>query len=224
MRIKFLPSFFLIVSCFIGASFLHAQTRCCGVPDSLKVTNVTTTGYCLSWRVNDSARCDTAKGFQLQIKPAAASTWTTRTKVYPGGILTTYTICDSTSTKCTNYQWRVRNICIKNGDTTFTAYVNGPNFKTKCAGDSLTNGSTSSVTVYPNPAYNKVILKAVFGNASSAKVMIANMNGRVLFEKTVTILNSKLELPVDISQFDKNVYFITVSDGKTVVKTSFTKQ
>lgn len=220
MKTKIFCLFTLVFVFFSLNTF--AQTSCCSKPDSLKILSVTDTSVCVKWRIRDSALCDTPKAYQVQVKPVTATVWRTRSGYYSGG--TYFTRCDSIN-KCNSYQWRVRNICIKNGDTTYTAWVNGPNFSTLCDSTKrIVAPVNHSIKVYPNPAYNKIIVQVVAGNAGQVKLIIADRAGNRVYEKKIPVKDSKIELPVDVSQLPANMYFITVSDGKTVLKTTFIKK
>lgn len=199
-----------------------AQTSCCRLPDSLKVLSTTDTSVCVKWHIRDSALCDSPKAYQLQVKPVTATVWRLRSGYYSGG--TYFTRCDSIN-KCNTYQWRVRNICIKNGDTTYTVWVNGPNFSTRCDSTKRMAASINqNIKVFPNPANDKIIVQAATGSAGQVKLIIADRAGSRVYERTISVRNNKVELPVDVSRYPANMYFITITDGKTIMKTTFMKQ
>lgn len=216
--------FYVLFAVLIASLSVHAfaQSSCCGKPDRLKVLSVTDSSVCLQWRILDSARCDTPKAYQVQVKPVGSSIWRTRSGNYTGGKY--LTSCD-TLKGCTSYQWRVRNVCIKNGDTTTTVWVNGPKFKTLCGNTQrIAALGDQTIKVYPNPAYDRVIVSANFGSSGTVKIIIADRTGNKVFEKTASINNNKVELPVDVSRFPPNMYFITLTDGNAVLKTTFIKK
>lgn len=75
---------------------------------------------------------------------------------------------------------------------------------------------TKTISLYPNPASDKVMLSFAPGNFSSAK-LIGN-NGKVL--KTIALGSVDAEATIDISVFAKGIYFIEFNgkSGKMVEK------
>lgn len=172
--------------------------------------------------MRDSAKCDSARGYQIQYKKTTSPTWHGKSKLYPAGAQYE-TYCD-TAAPCTNYQWRIRNVCVKNGDTTFSAFVNGPNFKTRCDSGKAKKSTVSNIKISPNPVYNKTIIKAYFEGAKSLRVNISDIYGNKIYEKFLSIVNGKLELPVETGRFNKTMYYVTITDGETVQRASFMKK
>src|SRR5690242_507704 len=115
MKLKNLFSIgLLLIAICVYANHVEAQTGCCPSPDSLIVTSVTDTSFCVKWRIKDTIGCDTPKAGQLQYKPLSSLVWTKVTIIYNSGSVYA-SLCDSAS-PCTKYQWRVRNVCV-HGDT-----------------------------------------------------------------------------------------------------------
>ncbi len=95
LRLSFL---FFIFSTQPAAS----QTGCCPSPDSLIVTSVTDSVFCVKWRISDSVHCDTLKKATLQYRPVGTTTWTSVTIIYTAG--QRYGVKCDTVIPCTKYQ------------------------------------------------------------------------------------------------------------------------
>lgn len=213
----------LVCACSLTTT-LNAQ--CCRVPDSLKVTNVTDTSFCLHWSANDSIPCDTAKAFEVKYRPVGTTVWKFKQRSYSGAH--SFTWCD-TGTSCTQYEWKVRNICIKNGDSTFTAYATGPNFTTKCDTShfALHNStailqSLHQVQITPNPAKDKIVLTGKYSGA--VQISISSMTGKQMIHVQVNTFDNKLSVPIITNSFEKGIYFISITDKTGTLKQSFIKQ
>lgn len=207
----------LFISCMVGAK---AQTVCCPLPDSLTVTSITDSSFCVRWRITDSVHCDTPDAGTLQYKPVGTTTWTAVqvTYSYPYFYATK---CD-TAHSCTKYQWRVRNKCVTSDTTVFTAWVAGPRFTTKC--DSTAPRALGVIHLYPNPAKNTIIISGTFPGVVKANISIADMQGTTKLQREIVLINGTLRIPVDISTLNKGLYFVTVGDGKTSSRYTFIKE
>jgi len=222
--------FIALSLCFSFALFTSnsakAQSGCCPLPDSLTVTSVTDSSFCVKWRISDSIHCDTPKAAILVYRPIGAANWTT-VRIFYGSGQVFGTSCDSI-TSCLKYQWKVRNVCIKNGDTTFTDYVKGPNFTANCDTTlfvkNASKSGSSSLQVFPNPAHTSITLKGSFESASKVKVIITDMQGNSKLQREVSLVNGVLHMSFDAVTWNKGVYFITISDGKKTIKQNFIKE
>jgi hypothetical protein len=58
----------------------------------------------------------------------------------------------------------------------------------------------------------------------TVQVTVTNMNGKKVFDKNISTLNGKLNLPLNVANFEKGIYFLTISDGETSIKTNFLKE
>jgi len=222
-----------ILGCFIATFFFttQASAQCCRFPDSLKIKSVFDSSFCLQWNAHisgvDSSGCDTARSFEVQYKPLGDTIhgWNDSIKRYNGK--TTVTFCD-TASPCKKYQWRVRNICVHNGDTTYSAWINGPRIVMNCdTGHLLSNHSITQlqahhVSITPNPATSSIVISGSY--VGTVQIDIVNMNGKKVYTNTIQSVQGKLSLPITISAFDKGIYFVTVSDTKSSVKVNFIKQ
>jgi hypothetical protein len=207
---------------FLFNNFAKAQSHCCPLPDSLSVTSVTDSSFCIKWKVRDTIPCDTPYGAILIYRPISSTNWSTK-KIKYDSVTKYYSYCD-TLTACLKYQWKLRNVCIRNGDTTFTDYVKGPNFNAAC--DSLGKAKTNytNLQVFPNPAHNTVTLKGKLENATKVNVTVSDIHGNRKFEKELILNNGAIQLSFDAGSWNKGVYFITVSDGKKSIKQNFVKE
>lgn len=214
--------FFSIALLLACTCTTNLNAQCCKLPDSLKVISVTDTSFCVKWNRNDTSRCDTAKAWQLRYKKATSTAWKYFKDNYYGA--NTHTFCDTVK-PCTDWKWQVRNICIKNGDSTFTDWVTGPDFSTKCdtAHKSFnpTPAAQHQLKITPNPAKDRIVISGVF--AGKVSISISNMIGRKVYETTV-IVQGNFNLAVDVSAYESGLHFITITNGKDIIKTSFIKE
>jgi hypothetical protein len=220
-----LVAFSTILFCYVF-SFSSASAQCCKAPDSLKVTSVTDSSFCVQWKVNDSLHCDSAKVFQIQHKLSGASSWgAAKKKIYTGGLYFSY--CD-TATACATYQWRVRKVCLHGSDTLFTAWGTGPSFTLKCGNglqplkSNRSLQSNSSITITPNPTRSTIMLSGIY--SGKIQITISSLQGKKLFEKTSIAMTGRMNLPIDISSLNKDIYLVTVSDARTITKLKFIKE
>jgi hypothetical protein len=218
---------FLLSSFILIFTASHLSAQCCNPPDSLKLRSVTDSSFCVQWLVNNTPGCiDTSRSFTIEYRPVNTTTWTIVSGAYHGETL--HIFCD-TASPCTKYQWKVRNICIHNGDTTITDWVSGPKFNTGCdSGKSQMNANVNAqtqnaaISIKPNPARNNVLLSGYF--KGTVKITITNMNGKKIFETNISTLNGKLNLPINVVNFEKGIYFVNVFDGKNTIKINFLKE
>jgi hypothetical protein len=123
----FLP----IVSIFLASCFLHlqanAQVGCCRKPDSLRITSISNTQFCVSWKIKDSFPCDTVRSSVIQYRQIGSPAWITRT-VIRNTWQNWISFCDSLQT-CKRYEWQVKNNC-DSGRTSL--FVSGPTIVAPC--------------------------------------------------------------------------------------------
>ncbi|MBG9375874.1 T9SS type A sorting domain-containing protein [Panacibacter sp. DH6] len=218
MRLKsFIPGL-AVLFCIISLN-TNAQTGCCPSPDSLMVTSVTDSSFCVKWKIKDTIGCDTPKLGQLQYRAVGAAVWTRVNVTYSGSA--TYAVKCDTATSCTKYQWRVRNLCI-HGDTTYTNWITGQRFATKC--DTSIFRKNINVKIIPNPAADNILLEGINLSMSKAKVTISSMSGNIRYQQLHLVTGEHLRLPINISNWEDGVYFVTISDGKENYRYSFIKQ
>lgn len=205
----------LLITLFICSFALTSHAQCC-TPDSLKVKSKTDSSFCVQWLL--PAHCDSVRAFQFQYRPTTQTNWVTRTRLYHHDSLLVY--CD-TGTACGSYNWRVRNACLINGDTVFSAWINGPSFTLPCSSPKAA-GTLHDLKISPNPARSSILITGLYSKA--IRIEITNMNGKKVFTQNVVPQQGKVSLPVTISTFDKGIYFVTISDGSSAAKTNFIKE
>ena len=68
------------------------------------------------------------------------------------------------------------------------------------------------------PVYQQQLLNVQFPFKSKSKILITDITGRVLIEKTIEEENLK-QVQFDLSTYDNGIYFVTVQEtGKTFVR------
>lgn len=80
----------------------------------------------------------------------------------------------------------------------------------------LNNTSNPSISLYPNPAKDKLYLKSIT-KYSSGK--ITDVNGRVILHASI----NDAEQMIDISKLSKGIYFLKLNSGKNVTVIMFIK-
>ena len=138
-----------------------------------------------------------------------------------------------TSSATTGNQWYNASGLIP-GETaqTFTPSANGNYYVIVTDGNSCTTTSNTisfvlsmdnnlfnaGISVYPNPAYDKVFVEISNPSNSKFTVEILSMDGRTLYEnKSITKANSTLS--IDLSDFASGVYFVkAISESNTVIQ------
>lgn len=227
MRPKHFLSFALLVSaCTLFSATATAQSdSCCAKPDSLKVTVLTDSSFCVSWKIRDSSNCaDTLKAGVVQWKIFGTSGWETKVIKYSAGQWYA-TFCDS-ARPCTKYSWRVKNACkTRNGDTTYSAYVNGPSFPTLGCDTSKPAGKYAlNVQASPNPVHGMVLISGQYERNTMLTVSILSSKGYLVLTKQVLPSAGKFSTQINLANFEKGLYFINVSDGATVRKLTILKE
>lgn len=211
---------------FFACTTIVSAQSCCPLPDSLSVTKVTDSSFCIKWKVKDSAACNNPFGAILIYRPTTSSNWTSKRIKYDS-VTKFYSYCD-TLTACLKYQWRLRNVCIQNGDTTFTEYVKGPNFNAGCdtipAARKLQSGTDRSLQIFPNPVKHAINLTGTFTGAGRIKLTVTDLQGVVKIQKIVTVQNNKFRESLDAGTLKQGAYFITLTDGTKFIKQSFIKE
>lgn len=210
---------------FLFTKNASAQSNCCPSPDSLRISSVTDSMVCFTWRLYDSVHigCDTPKGAVLQYRPIGATNWTTVVVHYSAGQVN-ITKCD-TVRPCTNYQWRVRNACVVHGDTTLTDYVKGPDFKSSCdSTNKLKYATQNNVRIFPNPVKDKLTITGEYKVGAKLQISISSFAGQKVLNDFVVTSNGKLNYSVNLSGHEKGIYFITIVADNKIQKLQFLKE
>jgi Zn-dependent metalloprotease len=84
----------------------------------------------------------------------------------------------------------------------------------ECTGLSNTASTASMISIYPNPSDAYVVIKNEFiGKASH--VLMSDASGRVILD--ASLFSS--EQTIDLSQFSKGMYLLTIKEGEATLKT-----
>ena len=75
----------------------------------------------------------------------------------------------------------------------------------------------AGLNLYPNPAKDALIISFISSQHQKDQIQIENMNGQIVFSKTVDILNGQNDISVDISALAKGIYVLSLNrDGEVV--------
>ena len=80
----------------------------------------------------------------------------------------------------------------------------------ECVGISETSLNRNKVTVYPNPAKDKLFVKCEAD--LETQVSITDVSGRLVFEQTYHFQKTRNELQITTSSFPKGVYLLRITD------------
>ena len=86
--------------------------------------------------------------------------------------------------------------------------------------------ANGSIEVYPNPAKNILNVKFTSANNRNATILIADVSGKIVLNKTININNDEGLIQLDISQFAAGAYLIKLisADGAKKTTMKFVKQ
>ena len=87
--------------------------------------------------------------------------------------------------------------------------------------DEQTNGS---LNIRPNPVTNSCSITADGIPAGNFKLIVTDMTGKVVFTETLVHDGKLLSKQLNLSQFDKGVYFVTIGDEKISYRQKLIKQ
>jgi hypothetical protein len=71
--------------------------------------------------------------------------------------------------------------------------------------------SESTVTIYPNPAHDKLNIVINSGTTTMATIQITDQMGRLLITKTTSLHTGDNTITSDISMFPQGVYYVSVA-------------
>ncbi|MDX9799650.1 MAG: T9SS type A sorting domain-containing protein, partial [Bacteroidales bacterium] len=74
-------------------------------------------------------------------------------------------------------------------------------------------GSEISIMMYPNPTSNQTNL-IVNGVSGDAKIIISDMQGRILNTTNVKAANGVIEQTIDVSNLAKGVYYVRIQNNQ----------
>lgn len=173
----------------------------CVVPANLTVSNVATARATLAW---DTATCGT--GYYLQYREKDSVRWTSA-GVFGNGssYKNLYYLKPSTT-----YQWKILTVCRRTPDTVASVFSWGPEFTT-LANSALEISAVVAArnsleeSIFPVPARNIATL-TVNHVTSDLKVMLTDLNGRVLWQGEITGRNTN----IPVSGLASGGYLVTI--------------
>gem|GEM_PF-558085 len=173
----------------------------CIVPAQTLVTNITSTSARLNWTAVASAT-----KYQLRYRAVNSSTITSVTVNTNSYLLTGLA-------PNTKYQWQVRTKC----GQTFSPYTSLNSFKTATlliTNDEETNNTfaISDVNIYPNPARNFVTISFSASSQNAVSITVADMQGKMLLQKTLTTIRGTNNFTIDIKSFAKGTYILRLQN------------
>ncbi|MDD5977262.1 MAG: fibronectin type III domain-containing protein [Bacteroidales bacterium] len=167
---------------------------------TLEATEITHEAATLNGTVAAGTEAITAQGFMY--KAITAADWTT---VAAEGTANTATINGLTPE--TEYEYKAfattASGTVEGNVVLFTTLAN--------SGLNSAEGAVATMTVYPNPASERAIV-AVSGVESGAKIVVSDMQGRIIL--TDTMAADTYELSVE--NLASGVYYIRVIDGASI--------
>ena len=167
---------------------------------TLEATEVTHEAATFNGTIAAGTEAISAQGFMY--KATTAADWTT---VAAEGTAITATI--SGLTPETEYEYKAfattESGTVEGNVVLFTTLAN--------SGLNLAEGAVATMTVYPNPASERAIV-AVSGVESGAKIVVSDMQGRIIL--TDTMAADTYELSVE--NLASGVYYIRVIDGASI--------
>ena len=164
---------------------------------TLEATEVTHEVATLNGTIAAGSEAITAQGFMY--KATTAADWTT---VAAEGTAITATINGLTPE--TEYEYKAfattESGTVEGNVVLFTTLAN--------SGLNLAEGAVATMTVYPNPASERAIV-AVSGVESGAKIVVSDMQGRIILSDNMTSKTYELS----VANMTGGVYYIRVIDG-----------
>ena len=167
---------------------------------TLEATEITHEAVTLNGTIAAGTEAISAQGFMY--KAITAADWTT---VAAEGTAITATINGLTPE--TEYEYKAfattESGTVEGNVVLFTTLAN--------SGLNLAEGAVATMTVYPNPASERAIV-AVSGVESGAKIVVSDMQGRIILTDTMSADTYELS----VANMTSGVYYIRVIDGASI--------
>jgi len=175
----------------------------CQVPQGLNTTNITKSTAKLNW-----TGIAGVSQYMYQLKNNATGITTNGTVSQA----TPYAVVSGLSAS-TSYTWKVKTICSSNSKSAFSVSVDftTPALKEGDQGnDILLSGG---FMLYPNPADNLIhILRNVKADEKCI-VQISDASGKIVYDKSYSPGVVDTEITIDISMYEKGIYFVRCSSA-----------
>jgi photosystem II stability/assembly factor-like uncharacterized protein len=146
-------------------------------------------------------------GDNITLTASGASTYSW----YPGNIGgQTYTYTSSTATVATyTVNGKSSSGCVSSETVTITV--------SDCVGIDQVNSGKEVFAVYPNPASNKVTVKATRNSAIDIQMEVLDVSGKLVLSQDAGFKKDKNEAQINISSLSHGVYFLKLktSDGNS---------
>ncbi|HXB10502.1 MAG TPA: T9SS type A sorting domain-containing protein, partial [Bacteroidia bacterium] len=78
--------------------------------------------------------------------------------------------------------------------------------------------------VYPNPATSSIKIEASNINGTAALLNIADITGRLVFQKNIDNGTNTINTTVDVSSLQTGIYLVTLKEGSKQFTTKLVKQ
>ncbi|NNC95392.1 MAG: T9SS type A sorting domain-containing protein [Chitinophagales bacterium] len=184
------------------ATFLTAPL--CKAPNPLSTTNITTTTAKLNW--NNDGNCSS---YKIYGRPVGTVPVTTITQPGTASMLTATGLSSGTT-----YEWSAQCIC-NSGEASPLATKNtfttlGPTDKNA---KPLSFGDNLAISVYPNPAKDKVNIGWYGVNGSTVDIIIYGIDGKAI-QRHESLTGANLEIAT--SDIPKGVYTVVVRSGDSI--------
>ncbi|MEO8149869.1 MAG: T9SS type A sorting domain-containing protein [Bacteroidia bacterium] len=170
----------------------------CNTPAGLTTTNITGTTAKLNW-----AAVTGALQYKIRYRVKGTTVWTNTSSNVLFKNLTGLALN-------TQYQWQVRTKC-SSVPLIYSLWTLTKTFKTLAvrSADDWDN-NLNLLTVYPNPASNKITLSFETVNNEVATLSIINTLGQTVLNKTVTVNDGVYNEDLDVSSYAKGIYSLRI--------------
>jgi len=85
------------------------------------------------------------------------------------------------------------------------------------------NSGTTGFTIYPNPVKTTMLIDMDAEKAGNAYVNITGMDGRIVYNRQVSLIQGNNNFSINLGNFSKGTYTIRVQSGSSVYTQKFSK-
>ena len=86
------------------------------------------------------------------------------------------------------------------------------------------NIGTISLTIYPNPAKDKLLIDIDAERAGRGEIIVTDLNGRRVYSNSINLQQAGNTIPIDITPFAAGTYFIRIQTTNNSFVRKFNKQ